>query len=75
MSQKKKSLASIIVVNYNNAKYLKYSISSAINQSYKNKEVIVVDDKSTDNSIKVLNSYKDKIKVIRIKKKNSYREL
>ena len=69
MSQKKKSLASIIVVNYNNAKYLKYSISSAINQSYKNKEVIVVDDKSTDNSIKVLNSYKDKIKVIRIKKK------
>ena len=65
---KKKSLASIIVVNYNNAKYLKYSISSAINQSYKNKEVIVVDDKSTDNSIKVLNSYKDKIKVIRIKK-------
>lgn len=71
MSQKKKSLASIIVVNYNNAKYLKYSISSAINQSYKNKEVIVVDDKSTDNSIKVLNSYKDKIKVIRIKKKTA----
>ena len=38
--QKNKSKASIIIVNYNNAKFLTKSITSALNQSYKKKEVI-----------------------------------
>ena len=60
MSQIKKPLASIIIVNYNNAKYLEKSLNSTIKQSYKNKEIIVVDDISNDNSSKILEKYKKK---------------
>ena len=37
---------------YNGEKFLKTSINSLINQSYKNFEIIFYDNKSTDNSIK-----------------------
>ena len=53
-----KILASVIIVNFNNAKYLTDSLKSVFNQSYKHKEVIVVDDFSTDNSIEVLKNLK-----------------
>ena len=46
--KKNKYLISVIIVNYNNAKYLKRSLDSVINQQYKNKEIIIVDDMSTD---------------------------
>ena len=36
---KKKILVSILIVNYNNAKYLKRAIKSCINQTYKNIEI------------------------------------
>ena len=61
----KKILASVIIVNFNNAKYLTDSLKSVFNQSYKHKEVIVVDDFSTDNSIEVLKKFKKKIKLIK----------
>jgi glycosyltransferase involved in cell wall biosynthesis len=70
MSQIKKPIASIIIVNYNNAKYLKKSLDSAIRQSFKNKEIIVVDDISNDNSLKILEKYKKKNKVLYKQKKN-----
>jgi len=60
MSQIKKPIASIIIVNFNNEKYLKKSLNSAIKQSFKNKEIIVVDDISNDNSLKILEKYKKK---------------
>ena len=59
--------ASVIIVNYNNAKYLKKCINSILNQSYKNKEIILVDDKSKDYSLKIANQYKNKIKIIKNK--------
>ena len=37
MSQTKNIKASIIIVNYNNAKYLKKSLETALNQTYENK--------------------------------------
>ena len=58
---KKKLLVSILLVNYNNAKYLIKSINSCLNQDYKYKEIIVIDDNSTDNSIEVIKSFKNKI--------------
>ncbi len=70
MRKVNKDLASIIFVNYNNAQYLSKSINSALKQKYKYKEIIVVDDKSNDNSIKILKKYEGKIKVIKNKKKN-----
>ncbi len=44
----------IIIPNYNKAKYLPDCIISAVRQSYKNLEVIVVDDCSSDNSCKIV---------------------
>ena len=59
---------SIIVPVYNCEKYIKECINSVINQTYKNLEIIIVDDKSTDNSLSIINSFKDKrIKVISLK--------
>lgn len=51
---------------YNGAKYLHESIQSILNQTYKNFELIIIDDGSTDNSIEIINSFIDKrIKVLR----------
>ena len=55
------SLVSIIINNYNYERFLPEAIDSAINQTYPNIEVIVVDDCSTDNSRDVIASYGDKI--------------
>lgn len=56
----KKDLISIIINCYNGEKYLARSIKSVINQSHKNWEIIFWDNKSTDNSFKILNKFKDK---------------
>lgn len=50
-------LVSIIINNYNYAGFLKTSIESALSQSYPSKEVIVVDDGSTDNSREIILSF------------------
>lgn len=57
-------LVSIVIIAYNEEKYLSFAIESAINQSYENKEIIVVDDGSTDKTLDVANRYIDKIKII-----------
>ena len=59
-------LVSIIIPVYNGANYLKYAIDSALNQTYKNIEIIVVNDGSSDNgeSKKVAESYVSRIKYI-----------
>ena len=60
-------LVSIIVNCHNGEKYLDECIKSIINQTYKNWELIFWNNCSKDNSLKVINRYKDK----RIKKFNS----
>ncbi|MFP3598611.1 glycosyltransferase family 2 protein [Chryseobacterium sp. SIMBA_029] len=45
---------SILIAHYNNGKYFLECYNSIINQTYKNWEVIIVDDASTDNSIKII---------------------
>ena len=67
----KRNLVSVIIVNYNNAKFLEQSIKSILNQTYKDVEIIVVDDKSTDDSLNKLSKYKNKIKIIKNKKKTN----
>jgi len=47
-------LVSVIIPSYNHASYIEESIMSVVNQTYKNVELIVIDDGSTDNSREIL---------------------
>ena len=64
---------SIILPNYNHSEYLPQRIESILNQTYQDFEVIILDDSSTDNSLEVLNHYRDHPKVTHfiVNEKNS----
>lgn len=63
---------SIIMPVYNASSTIKRSIESIINQKYKNWELVIVDDGSTDDSLIIVNEYKKKYKNIKvIKQENS----
>lgn len=55
---------SIIIPVYNVTSFLRQCITSVLNQTYKNIEVIAVDDKSTDDSLDILKSYDDERLII-----------
>jgi glycosyltransferase involved in cell wall biosynthesis len=55
---------SIIIPNYNQAHFIRSSIKSALNQSYSDNEIIIVDDGSTDNSREIINSFGDLVRYI-----------
>ena len=57
-------MVSIIITSYNKSTTIRRAINSAIDQTYKNCEVIVVDDCSTDNSHDIYREFADKIKLI-----------
>ena len=50
---------SIIIPNFNNGEWIGKTIESVLNQTYDNWEMYVIDDMSTDNSVDVVESYKD----------------
>jgi len=52
---------SIITVNYNKGKYIEDTILSVLSQNYENKEYILIDGASTDNSLEIIEKYKQKI--------------
>tara|TARA_A100001037_G_C15060711_1_gene594654 strand:- start:314 stop:1048 length:735 start_codon:yes stop_codon:yes gene_type:complete len=56
---------SIITVTKNSQKYLKENIESVLSQNYKNYEHIIVDGNSSDNTLKIIESFKNKIKLIK----------
>lgn len=64
-------LISVIVPVYNLENYIVRTLDSILSQTYKNIEVIVVDDGSTDSSAKIIDDYadlyRDVIKILHIK--------
>ena len=55
---------SVIIPVHNSEKFLKESIESVLNQTYKNLEIIAIDDGSTDKSLDIMQHYCDKITII-----------
>jgi len=55
---------SIVIPVYNSENFLKESLESILNQTYKNIEIIIIDDGSTDNSLNILQQYSDRITLI-----------
>lgn len=62
-------LVSVIIPLYNKEKYIKRCIDSLVKQTYKNLQIIIVDDGSTDNSTDIISQYKDE-RIELIQKKN-----
>ena len=56
---------SIIVSNYNHAKYLPCFFQSILNQSYQPKEIIIIDDASTDNSVEIIEEFASKNPIVK----------
>ena len=59
-------LVSVIIPNYNYARFLSQRIDSVLGQTYENLEVIILDDKSTDDSRSVIESYREDPRVTHI---------
>ncbi len=69
-------LFSIIIPTYNRAHLIRKTIETVLDQSYKNFELLIVDDGSSDNTEKVVNKIiteKHQFKITYIKQKNSER--
>lgn len=64
------NLVSIITPSYNSAKFIGKTIDSVISQTYKNWEMIIIDDCSTDSSAEFIKTYEEKdsrIKLVQLK--------
>jgi len=58
-------LVSILIPAYNSEKWIKATIQSALNQTYRNKEIIIVDDGSNDNTLSIAKQFESNcVKVI-----------
>ncbi len=69
---KKMPKISVIIPIYNAEKYLKECLNSIINQTYKNVEIICVNDGSTDSSLSIIKEYSSKYEnIVVVNKKNS----
>ena len=62
-------LVSIIITNFNKEKYLEHCLKSCLKQTYKNFEICIADNNSTDESIKIMNKYKKKLRIFNVKRK------
>ena len=62
----KEDLISIVIPVYKVEKYLEKCIESIINQTYKNLEIIIVDDGSPDNCPQICDEYSKKDKRIKV---------
>tara|TARA_B100000700_G_C14847157_1_gene762163 strand:+ start:118 stop:891 length:774 start_codon:yes stop_codon:yes gene_type:complete len=64
-----KPLVSILITNFNKQKYIKKCIESCLNQNFRKFEICVADNNSTDNSIEVINKFKNKVRIFKIPRK------
>lgn len=65
-------LVSVIVITYNGKEHIQECFSSIFNQSYKNLEIIAVDNASTDGTVDLISSDYPKAKIFALKKNRHY---
>ena len=59
-------LVSVLITCFNSEKFIEETIKSVLNQTFKDFEIVIVDDASTDSSIKIIQSFDDaRIRLIR----------
>lgn len=58
---------SIILPSYNHSEFLLDRLKSILNQTYKNWEAIIIDDRSTDDSVKIISSFLEQNTEFRVK--------
>ena len=63
---------SILITSYNKGEFIEEAIKSCIQQTYKNFEIIVMDNESVDQTDVILNKYLNQISVIKKKRINEY---
>ena len=68
--RKKLPLVTVVVPSYNHEEFIEETIESIINQTYKNIELIVIDDGSVDNSVDIIKNLSYKYKFIFIHREN-----
>jgi len=68
-----KNLVSIIIANFNGEKYLEICFKSVLRSIYKDYELLIVDDGSSDNSVDIIKSFqkRDKRIVLLLNTKNN----
>ena len=57
-------LVSVVIVTYNKAEVLADSIRSVLRQTYRNREILVVDDGSTDNTAELVRTFGDQVRYL-----------
>ena len=62
-------LITVYITNFNYGKFVKKAINSVLNQTFKNYELIIIDDGSKDKSIEIIKEFQNK-KNIQIGKRN-----
>ena len=70
MNLVEKPYVDVIVPNYNKSDFIEEAINSVINQTYKNWYLYIIDNNSTDNSLKIINKFSSlkNVKIISLRK-------
>ena len=63
-------LVTVYITNYNYGKFIKKAINSVLNQTFKNYELIIIDDGSKDKSVEIIKEFQNKKKIKIIYQKN-----
>lgn len=72
LAAQQKDLISIIMPCFNSEQYLPQTIESVIAQTYKNWELLIVDDGSKDGSVEIIEQYQKKCDQVHLLSKNNY---
>src|SRR3982750_3227180 len=59
-----KDFVSVTIVTYNSGRFIKRCLESALAQKYDRKEIIVIDNNSTDGTIDILEQFEDRCSVV-----------